>query len=509
LSITTTLILVVLLLVTVVELAYLSSLHNDLKQQEFWNLWQPKTSIYTTSSFAFRNPIDDSYQRPHIREGSVPLIVGGSDGSGTRAFVQVLQDLGVQMVVEDQGTLDVHAWQLFGGEGWPGLVRRVLNVTHSPIYSLADLPDTLNAIAYADLGNMLSNIEVAADVLRQVKMDEGNRGSHKPHAAISFGFKAPVTMLLLPFFQKHLPAFKYLHIVRDGRDVAFSDNQSPVEKFYNVFYKDAKQRDAELLEEDFGFRTRNQIKAMQLWNDWNQAVYDYAKKAADGNVFDVLVVRSEDLLDHKYEALSKIADFVQSALSPQDICCLSRKGNKDIGKVQSAPGADNPRVFGAKDFEAIRGRFHDAAPNEDADADWGVGAAHQQWPDTGDWEDIRAKMLAQHQHDEKHQRRLSEIESKVHPGDNARMGGIDYKDLSHFLNRRNKLIEDTYKKPDAVRDRYGKWKDKLEGKPELERRLHQDGRLALETFGYEPRRVFMDVPGGSVIPPCDESLICQ
>jgi hypothetical protein len=455
----------------------------------------------STTAAVFQNPIDDYYQRPHIRHTPVPLIVGGSDGSGTRAFVQVLQDLGVEMVVEDQGTLDVHAWQLFGGEGWPGLVRRVLNVTHSAVYTLNDLPDTLNAIAYADLGSMLSNIEVAADVLRHV--NEGNKGMHKPYTDISFGFKAPVTMLLLPFFRKQLPAFKFLHVVRDGRDVAFSDNQSPVEKFYNAFYADAAQRDADMLQQDFGFHTRNQIKAMQLWNDWNQVVYDYGKNAADGETWDVLTMRSEDLLDHKYKSLLKIADFVGSSLSPQDICCISRKENKDIGKILSAAGADDLHVFGAKDFEAIRGRFHGFAPNENVDADSGAGAGNQQWPDTGDWGDIRAKMLAQYQNGKSFHRKLSDIE-----WDNSKAGGIDYRDLGKFLNRRNKLLGGTYKKPDTVRDRYGKWKDKLEGKPELEQRLHQEGQKALETFGYEPRRTFMDLSGGSNWPTCDDSVVC-
>ncbi|KAL3919614.1 MAG: hypothetical protein SGILL_003668 [Bacillariaceae sp.] len=525
LSIATVVVLAILLFVTGLELAYLASITDELDGKEFWTVLSPKRNLFHTSIrrqfTALRSdnkneqPIDDYYQRPHIRDTPVPLIVGGSDGSGTRAFVKVLQDLGVQMVVEDEGTLDVHAWQLFGGEGWPGLVSRVLQVTHSAVYNLNQLPNTLTGIAYADLGSMLSNIEVAADVLRKVSKDESKNPT--PSSGISFGFKAPATMLLLPFFRKQLPAFKFLHVVRDGRDVAFSDNQSPVEKFYDVFYADAKNRDKIMLQQDFGLHTRSQIKAMQLWNDWNRDVYEYGKSASDGETLDVLVMRSEDLLDHKYEALLKIADFVGSTLSPQEICCLSRKENKDIGKVLTSVGADDPHVFGAQDFEAIRGRFHEFG----ADADgFGADVGNRRWPDIGSWGDVRAKMLAQHQNEKNLQRRrLFEyvggntnhdrpLEPKVHPGDNLKNADLNYNDLSRFLNRQEKMTGSRNKKSDIVRDRYGKWQQKLEGKPELGLRLHQDGKVALEAFGYEPFRTFMDIPREINLHACDESVDC-
>ena len=43
--------------------------------------------------------------------------------------------------------------------------------------------------------------------------------------AIRYGFKAPVAMTLLPFWQALEPKLKFLHVVRDGRDIAFSANQ--------------------------------------------------------------------------------------------------------------------------------------------------------------------------------------------------------------------------------------------------------------------------------------------
>jgi hypothetical protein len=518
-------IIIVLFFTIVAEVIYLSTLEDVIY---IWNslvfpsplLNNPHNTFRGTRqrpsipSLLYRqDAIDNYYSRPHIYGRSVPIIVGGSDGSGTRAFVQILQELGVTMVVEDKGTMDVHAWQLYSGEGWPGLVSRVLNVTHSAIYNLDEIPDNIDAIAYAGLGSLLSSMEVAADVLKTT-----NTGD-TPTSDISFGFKAPVSMLLLPFFQRQLPSFKFIHIVRDGRDVAFSENHSPVDKFYNVYKSNPDQEERALLDQDFGFDARSRIKAMQLWNAWNKEVYEYGRTHADGKTFDVLVMRSEDLLDNKYESLLKLADFVGSSRTPHELCCMSRKQAKDIGV--SHGDADGPHIFEAADFEAIRGRFHGF--------DKGAGNAPdvREWPDTANWEDMRGKMLGQQRPLGHWQRRRLEESEEIHPlalhsgnvgfphavipkfrpRDNIRNSKeTDFNQLNHFYNRHSNLAKGGFTKPKEVRDRYGKWMQKLEGKPDLSRKLHEEGRDALRIFGYEPERIFMDIKQSSN--PCDDNVIC-
>jgi hypothetical protein len=49
-----------------------------------------------------------------------------SDGSGTRRVVQVLSELGVNMVSEDPQTYDIHG-DLMGG--WPPVVNPVIAVS--------------------------------------------------------------------------------------------------------------------------------------------------------------------------------------------------------------------------------------------------------------------------------------------------------------------------------------------------------------------------------------------
>jgi hypothetical protein len=60
-------------------------------------------------------------------------------------------------------------------------------------------------------------------------------------------------MLLLPIFSEawNGVGIKFLHVTRDGRDIAFSGNQSPVRKFYDTYYSQEPTDPYE------GARTRN------------------------------------------------------------------------------------------------------------------------------------------------------------------------------------------------------------------------------------------------------------
>ena len=62
-----------------------------------------------------------------------------------------------------------------------------------------------------------------------------------------------------------LPRFQLLHVLRDGRDIAFSVNQGPVEKFYASMYGNSD------------VSTVVPLKAMRLWSDWNSQIYHWAK----------------------------------------------------------------------------------------------------------------------------------------------------------------------------------------------------------------------------------------
>jgi hypothetical protein len=227
------------------------------------------------------------------------LIVGGSDGSGTRAFVDTLAKLGVPMLADDGGTFDVHAAGIMKRQGWPPLVQAVLRDTHQQAanYSInndngndATLTEATRQLALTELDKLRQRFEIRALQLRKRGLSRNISLSQY----VSYGFKAPVTMLLLPLLVQVFGKVKFVHVLRDGRDVALSDNGSPVIKFYNSYYgSEAEQRIAELQEQQWGGGEEHDkmvqnVQAMQLWNDWNVQVYEYCRQRNDGVHLDYL-----------------------------------------------------------------------------------------------------------------------------------------------------------------------------------------------------------------------------
>lgn len=120
------------------------------------------------------------------------------------------------------------------------------------------------------------------------KLPLSSNGEAATH--VSWGFKAPVSMVLVPFFEEAWGKAKFLHVVRDGRDIAFSGNQTPVTKFYeDVFPKGSRES---------GFKEPS-VKAIAMWNSWNLGVHQWAasqkEKGAAG--MDYLLLHAEDLID--------------------------------------------------------------------------------------------------------------------------------------------------------------------------------------------------------------------
>ena len=418
--------------------------------------------------------IDNFYERKHIpTKDPVPIIVGGSDGSGTRAFAQLLRHLGVPMVMDDLVTLDVHAESMFGGQGWPVLVTQVLNVTHSAYYNASQLPESLLQTAGRELSTLLQELEHRAldNPLLHNQVDK------QINSGISFGFKAPISQLLLPIFRSVLPKLKFLHIVRDGRDIAVSNNQSPVKKFYDTFYPDERERDLQLIEQGFRANSREKIQAMQLWNDWNSQVHRYGMNSSDGVSFDYLLLRTEDLLDHSFETTLKLADFVGSQKILQEICCISQMTSQDLGASLKGNRAEEPWT--------VKREAHGGVDRDEIDFFLDKAGQFNEM--------MNNRRNSNNANLDQNHRRLEQGSTSVHlrhtPAKNIRQEGHTKEDA-----------------PDNIKLRYGKWKSVLENDSKLLKKLHSEGSRALQLFGYEPAKRFMDTR--AVDFSCDAKVIC-
>lgn len=378
-------------------------------------------------------PLDDFYSRPHSSNATV-LIVGGSDGSGTRAFVDLLGKLGVPMLVDDKVSLDVHGEPfLFHGNGWPPLVELILNETRSASYAWTDLSEATRRQAVDEYARLKKSYERRSKAMR--------KSIHVPFAsAVSFGFKAPVTMLLVPFFQQIYGSIKFIHVVRDGRDVALSSNKSPVDKFYNTMYPTRSS----VLTQVTSTHLRD-VQAMQLWNDWNSQTYAWLRRQRS---VDYLTMRTEDLLNPttRLEALNQLAAFVGSPKTPVDLCCLASQAPVDMGR-SGAVSEEAP----TRHKETMISRILQLM--------------------NGFWRKYGSDNTQRRAIDNLH----------------GTLGLLEGRELRSKQTQRESIDV-----APRVHQRYGKWKGKLAQDRKFSQLIHDVGADGLRTFGYDPPARFLD-----------------
>jgi hypothetical protein len=161
------------------------------------------------------------------------LIVGGTDGSGTRAVVDTLGSLGVTVVADDDQTLDIHASTLFRKQGWPALVTTFLSATGG---SLTDEFDTLPTLTQQIIMREMHSLQI---YIARKYANENRRNRQRPelfrhfrksssstsrdeddsniaHASkVAFVIKAPATLLVLPLLWKFFKPIRFIHVVRE------------------------------------------------------------------------------------------------------------------------------------------------------------------------------------------------------------------------------------------------------------------------------------------------------
>jgi hypothetical protein len=199
-----------------------------------------------------------------------PTIVSGTGGSGTRVVARILMGAGVFMGghVNDVGdaipiSLLCDLWanvfaareKIFRGQEAPGLY-----------------PPMVRCLAAA------------------LKDHWGNEPPRR-----SWGWKAPRSMYLLPFFHSQLPHLRFVHLVRDGRDIALSQNQAQLNK-HGLTYLSPKE-----------LRQRVSVRSIALWNRINLAAAEYGERELGDRY---VRIRFEDLCAEPASVVGRLLDFV-------------------------------------------------------------------------------------------------------------------------------------------------------------------------------------------------------
>jgi hypothetical protein len=144
-------------------------------------------------------------------------------------------------------------------------------------------------------------------------------------AEAPWGWKFPRTILMLPFVHEMYPSMKAVHLVRDGRDMAFSRNQNQVRAKGRMVLSEAE------------LKRPGSIRSIKFWARVNVAAARYGERFADGNY---MRFRYEDVCSDPGEAVVRLLDFLD--------CPAPRDSMRAVASEVVKPSASTRRRSGSR-----------------------------------------------------------------------------------------------------------------------------------------------------------------
>jgi sulfotransferase family protein len=196
-----------------------------------------------------------------------PNIIGGTGGSGTRVVARIVRDGGMFIgtnLNKAEDALD-----------FADHLDRWINVFLASKMS-ASSPPSRDAMT-RDLQRVL----------------EKHLAPLHPTAR-AWGWKEPRSMFLLPFFHSQFPKMRFLHVIRDGRDIAYSTNQNQLRK-HGRWLLDTTE-----------LRASESMQSLALWSRANLVTADYGENILRAQY---LRIRFEDLCYQPVPVIIQIFEF--------------------------------------------------------------------------------------------------------------------------------------------------------------------------------------------------------
>lgn len=193
-----------------------------------------------------------------------PNVIGATGGSGTRALAKVLRTSGMYTGADLNAYEDALPFGAFS-DRW--INRFVATPDANRSLAAAMRPD-LDSVLAAHLATM-------------------------PPSAPSWGWKEPRSIYLVSFFDGAMPSLRFLHFIRDGRDMAFSENQQQLRKHGRAVIGNVDP-------------FRRWARSIRLWARINTEAADYCERALGDRY---LRVRFEDLCAEPRRTIEQVFDF--------------------------------------------------------------------------------------------------------------------------------------------------------------------------------------------------------
>lgn len=216
-----------------------------------------------------------------------PLVIFATGGSGTRVVARIVRHAGYYLghrVNVSEDSLDL-AHFLEQRINW--FLSKTLWLEH------ASDKTSLDAASRDGLAEMDREFDEAI----------GRHLSALVQPADKWGWKAPRSIFILPYIHYRYPQVRVLHVLRDGRDIAYSQNQ-------NQLFKHGPQvlNETEL-------QLSPPLQSIALWSRVNLAAYTYGEAFLRRNY---MWIRFEDLCSSPSQTLQQLFDYVGCPSPPPE-----------------------------------------------------------------------------------------------------------------------------------------------------------------------------------------------
>jgi Sulfotransferase family len=247
---------------------------------------------------------------------SSPLVIGATGGSGTRVVARIARHSGYDLGRNLNAAEDALEFYSFHDK-W--IDRYLKTERHG-----SGLPGV-------DSERMKLEFQTALDRHRSSNQKEAH-----------WGWKAPRSIYLLPFLCTQLPQLKFIHVLRDGRDMALSSNQVQLRKHGT----------AVLTWRERLFRSTPE-RSLLLWGKVNLRAAEFGESTLGSNY---LRIRFEDLCAKPLETTARIINFLGARVDPGLVAKVEISPPSTLERWRASPpalianlerlGRDSLRKFG-------------------------------------------------------------------------------------------------------------------------------------------------------------------
>jgi hypothetical protein len=230
-----------------------------------------------------------------VAEVPGPNVIGATGGSGTRVVARIVRRGGMFIGASLNASEDA----LEFGDYADRWVNRLRTAPSSP------LPPTIRAA-------MIDDLHATVDRhLAQLDADAG-----------AWGWKEPRSIILLPFLAPQLAGLKFLHLIRDGRDMAYSSNQNQLSRHGPVLLGDRYAG------------ASPPVRSIALWSDLNLSTAEYGETVLRERY---LRIRFEDLCRTPAATIRRIFEFFGLVGDPDAIAALEVRPPPASGHWRAQP----------------------------------------------------------------------------------------------------------------------------------------------------------------------------